>query len=226
MGCTGPLRRWVGAPHQYLLGVGSKQPLPLYADVRLHIPMTEHIPLGTYYMSYEYKHVKNTSRAMTDRNDNDASYKHETNTSRGAFLQSTAHCQDVEQNQNTHRFLNPTLLQPPRPTPPHPPHPPPTLCKFYFMLMQRGAPNPQFFCTLFFFLSRVADRKKKKIAEIWVSRVAENVKITPAVKQWSRVQDKVHTTGATLHPLLLLPPPLSGSTLLFPMYAGKVCAVY
>ena len=42
MGCTDPLRRGVGAPHQCPLGVGSKLPLPLYADVRLHIPMTHH----------------------------------------------------------------------------------------------------------------------------------------------------------------------------------------
>ena len=40
MGCTDPLRRGVSAPHQCPLGVGSKLPLPLCADVRLHIPMT------------------------------------------------------------------------------------------------------------------------------------------------------------------------------------------
>ena len=49
MGSTEPLRRklgaphpskGVGAPHQCPLGVGTKLPLPLYADVRLHIPMT------------------------------------------------------------------------------------------------------------------------------------------------------------------------------------------
>lgn len=31
--CTGPLRRGVGAPHRYPLGVGRKLRLPLDADV-------------------------------------------------------------------------------------------------------------------------------------------------------------------------------------------------
>ena len=35
-----PVESGVDAPHQCPLGVGSKLPLPLYADVRLHIPMT------------------------------------------------------------------------------------------------------------------------------------------------------------------------------------------
>ena len=35
-----PLRRWIGAPHQCHLEVGSKLALPLFVDVRLHIPMT------------------------------------------------------------------------------------------------------------------------------------------------------------------------------------------
>ena len=34
LGCIDPLRREVGAPHQCPFGVGSKLPLPLYADVR------------------------------------------------------------------------------------------------------------------------------------------------------------------------------------------------
>ena len=33
MGCTDPLRRGVGAPHQCLVGVGGKLPLLLDADV-------------------------------------------------------------------------------------------------------------------------------------------------------------------------------------------------
>ena len=41
-----PLRREVDALHQCPLGVGSKLPLPLYADVRLHIPMTHHNDAG------------------------------------------------------------------------------------------------------------------------------------------------------------------------------------
>ena len=48
MGCTDPLSsRGVGAPHQCPLGVGSKLPLPLDADVHTYILMTQHIPLGT-----------------------------------------------------------------------------------------------------------------------------------------------------------------------------------
>lgn len=43
MGCTHPLRRRFGALHQCPLGVGSTLPLPLYADERLHIPMTNRI---------------------------------------------------------------------------------------------------------------------------------------------------------------------------------------
>ena len=40
MGCTDSLGRGVGAPPSVFSRVGSKLPLPLYADVRLHIPMT------------------------------------------------------------------------------------------------------------------------------------------------------------------------------------------
>ena len=49
MGCTDPLRslRWgcLKYHHPWPLEVGSKLPLLLYADVRLHIPMTHHIHL-------------------------------------------------------------------------------------------------------------------------------------------------------------------------------------
>ena len=40
MGCTSPLGRGVGTPYQRPVVVGSKLPLQLCADVRLHIPMT------------------------------------------------------------------------------------------------------------------------------------------------------------------------------------------
>ena len=42
MGCADPpsISKGVSAPHQWPLEVGSKLPLPLYADVRFHIPMT------------------------------------------------------------------------------------------------------------------------------------------------------------------------------------------
>ena len=41
MGCTDPLRRGVGARTPSVSSrIGSKLPLPLYADVRFHIPMT------------------------------------------------------------------------------------------------------------------------------------------------------------------------------------------
>ena len=39
----------VDAPHQCPLGVGSKLPLPLYADVRLHILMTHHNDVMTHH---------------------------------------------------------------------------------------------------------------------------------------------------------------------------------
>ena len=40
MGCTDPIRRGVGAPHQCPLEVGSKLPLSLYPDVRFNFLMT------------------------------------------------------------------------------------------------------------------------------------------------------------------------------------------
>ena len=48
MGCTNLLRRGVGAPHQCSLElVASKLPLPFYADLRLHVPMTHRDDAGT-----------------------------------------------------------------------------------------------------------------------------------------------------------------------------------
>ena len=45
MGCTDPLRRGVGAPHQCPLE--SVASYLICADVRLHNPMTHRIPSGT-----------------------------------------------------------------------------------------------------------------------------------------------------------------------------------
>lgn len=44
MGCTNPQRREAGAPHHYPLS--SRARYLIYADVRLRIPMTHHIPKG------------------------------------------------------------------------------------------------------------------------------------------------------------------------------------
>ena len=46
-----PLRKGVGAPQQYPLEVGSKLPLPRYADVRFRIPLTHRNDAGTYPMN-------------------------------------------------------------------------------------------------------------------------------------------------------------------------------
>ena len=65
MGCADPLRRTlrrtlrktlkrgVGAPHQCPLGSVGELPLPLYADVRLHIPMTHRADAGTFRANTE-----------------------------------------------------------------------------------------------------------------------------------------------------------------------------
>ena len=49
MGCTDPLRRGVGAPHQCPLesAAGYLCHFILYADVRLHVPMTHRNDTGT-----------------------------------------------------------------------------------------------------------------------------------------------------------------------------------
>ena len=49
MGCIDPLRRGVGAPHQCAL----ESALPLYADLRLHIPVTHRNDAGTTYSGPE-----------------------------------------------------------------------------------------------------------------------------------------------------------------------------
>ena len=46
MGCTDPVRRGVGAPHQCPLGSVASYLQLIYADVRLHIPMTSHSGYG------------------------------------------------------------------------------------------------------------------------------------------------------------------------------------
>ena len=53
-----------GAPHQCPLRVGSKLPLPSYADVRLHIPMTHHIDAGLHL---RFKRMRLTLTSKTSR---------------------------------------------------------------------------------------------------------------------------------------------------------------
>ena len=69
---SNPLRREVGSPHQCPLGVGSKLPLPLYADVRLHIPMTHNhgrpmVPESIDYISVDRYNTNGTVEEESDR---------------------------------------------------------------------------------------------------------------------------------------------------------------
>ena len=49
MGCTDPLRRGARCTPSVSSRIGGKLPLPLYADVRLHIPMTHRNAAGTQF---------------------------------------------------------------------------------------------------------------------------------------------------------------------------------
>ena len=51
MGCADPFRRADRRTPSASSRFGSKLPLPLYADVRLHIPMTHHNNEGYFFNS-------------------------------------------------------------------------------------------------------------------------------------------------------------------------------
>ena len=50
----------VRAPNQCPVGVSGKLPLPLYADVRLYIPMTHHTEVGDDEYRSKYLHLRRT----------------------------------------------------------------------------------------------------------------------------------------------------------------------
>ena len=50
MGCTDPLRRGVGAPHQCPLESVASYLCHIYTDVQLHIPMTHRADVGPVWM--------------------------------------------------------------------------------------------------------------------------------------------------------------------------------